>query len=117
MRAVVTGSRDANDQEKIHKAMDRIHKKYGPIIFLGEGGARGVDTICGLWAWKHGIALAVMNANWDYYFKKAGPIRNGWMLDFLNPEYLIAFPGRTGTNNCMEQADKRGIPIIHAYDH
>jgi len=56
-------------------------------------------------------------ADWDQYGKKAGGIRNTWMLDDLEPgelvDVLLAFPlaGSIGTWDCIRKAKARGIPI------
>lgn len=52
-----------------------------------------------------------MDANWDFYAKRAGSIRNGWMLKWAQPELVIAFPGGIGTANMKEQAYQAGVPV------
>jgi hypothetical protein len=111
MKVVVTGGRDETRFSLVHEELDRFHKKC-PITFLGEGGAPGIDTICRRWAFQKGIACATMHANWDFYYKAAGPIRNCWMLEFFDPDVVLRFPGGTGTANCAKQAETLGIEVI-----
>lgn len=53
----------------------------------------------------------VFEADWDKFEKAAGPLRNGVMLSCM-PIVLIAFPGGSGTANCIAQAKKLGIPVL-----
>lgn len=53
----------------------------------------------------------MVHANWEAFGAAAGPVRNRWMLD-LEPDLVIAFPGGKGTKNMIEQAKKRGVPVM-----
>lgn len=57
------------------------------------------------------VPYAIVPANWDVFDRRAGPVRNSWMLD-LKPDLVIAFPGGRGTQNMVEQAKKRGIKVM-----
>jgi len=47
------------------------------------GGASGADTIAADTATHLGHRSIVMAPPWRHYGKRAGPLRNGWMLDAL----------------------------------
>ena len=79
--------------------------------FIIQGGARGADSLAGLWAKSTGSPCAVVSANWDHYNKAAGAIRNRWMLE-LQPDLVVAFEGGYGTANMIKQAKQKGIEVI-----
>ena len=112
----VTGGRDFADRLFIWETMDfalgyyNIHK-----ILVGD--ARGVDTLVVEWCIEASMPVEIFQARWDEYGRAAGMIRNQTMLN-QRPEYLLAFPGGTGTNGCVKEAKKRWIPVIdHRYRH
>lgn len=116
MKVVITGGREYTDDVTIYHYLDWVHKN-SPITLLINGVARGADSIARQWAIDRNIPyhdVPVLKEHWKQYGKAAGNIRNGWMLD-LNPDVVIAFPGNTGTADCMRQATKRGIKVIGPY--
>jgi ABC-type Fe3+-hydroxamate transport system substrate-binding protein len=76
-----------------------------------HGGARGADKLAGEWCQDGGIACAIVPAQWYYYRKSAGPVRNEWMMR-LKPDLVIAFPGGTGTANMIKLAEEAGVEVI-----
>ena len=116
MKIVITGGREYKDQHTIYRYLDWVHK-HSPITLLINGVARGADTIARQWAIDRKIPyqdVPVLKEHWNKYGKKAGNLRNGWMLD-LNPDCVIASPGNTGTADCIRQAKKREIKVIGPY--
>lgn len=67
-----------------------------------------------VWAFFEGCPVIRMDANWDFYGKKAGPIRNTWMLKYATPDLVIAFPGGGGTADMVAQAEAAGIDVFKA---
>jgi hypothetical protein len=110
MNIIVCGGRDYDDYEKLISVLDSVHAKVC-ITLLIEGGALGADAHAGTWANHNGIARATIHANWAYYGKKAGPIRNKTMLT-LNPGGLIAFPGGIGTEGMIKLAVAAGVKVM-----
>jgi len=111
MRYLFCGGRDWTDQQKIERRM----KKLGPNDLVIEGGAPGADFISGVLADMRGIPHATFKANWHFYHKAAGPIRNGWMLKFGQPDKVIAFHSdiekSKGTADMVRRARKAGVPV------
>jgi hypothetical protein len=109
MKLLVCGSRDIIDTPRIYAEIERLKPKA-----IVQGAARGVDSIAGLYAIEHGLANIEVAANWDFYRKAAGPIRNRWMLNFCQPDLVLAFPSEDsiGTRNMMEIAAKAGVEVI-----
>jgi hypothetical protein len=107
VKVVVCGSRDWTDAAAIADRLDKL-----PWPFIIEGGAEGADNIAGNYAVRRGLPHATVPANWLRYGKRAGHLRNGWMLD-LQPDLVIAFQrnGSRGTQNTIDEARRRGIPV------
>lgn len=102
MLTLVCGGRDFHQRDFLFKTLDRLE-----ISFLIQGGAPGADTLSRIWAEEKGIPCATVHANWRKLGKKAGPIRNGWML-LLKPSLIVAFHGGRGTENMVRRAIAMG---------
>ena len=112
MRLMVTGSRHWDNYEIVHRELAKIM----PTEII-EGGAPGLDTLAKQWGVLNGIPVIEVEAQWKTYGKKAGPLRNGWMLD-LEPDLVIGFPmpDSRGTWDAINQAVHRGIDTIVVWD-
>lgn len=113
VKVVVTGGRKYTDIGAIFRALDRFHQEHA-IARLAHGNANGADKIAGVWASDRGIAFKrypVPKEEWDLYGPGAGPRRNERMLQEEQPDWVIAFPGGTGTADCCTRATKMLIPI------
>lgn len=110
MRLLVSGSRKFNDVEYI---TDRIALLFPKVIIHGNCPI-GADRIADNYAKANGIPCIKMDAQWDYYKKAAGPIRNRWMLDFCNPDKLLVFVTETskGSRDMIKAAKKKGLDSI-----
>lgn len=112
---IVTGGRDIDHQHQVALVL----QNYLPFNLLVHGdcqprrGSRGVDWLADQWARQEGIERDAMPADWDRYGLKAGPVRNGEMLDKYPHGHVVAIPGpnSTGTWNCMKQAVQRKIKV------
>lgn len=111
MKVLVCGGRDFTNTRKLYQALDSL--KPDAII---QGGAAGADSIADLYAIERGLPAIEVKANWGYYDKAAGPIRNKWMLDFCSPDLVLAFPTERsrGTWDMVRQAKKAkvGVKVI-----
>lgn len=110
MRVCVCGSRDYWDREHLREYLDLFHKRT-PITLLIHGNYRGADRLARNWARSHGVVELPFDADWETLGLSAGPIRNQRMMDEGDPEALIAFPGGTGTADCVEKARAKSIPV------
>lgn len=112
MRVIVCGGRDYFDRETLFKDLDCMNAdKDAPIEMVITGGASGADNLANIWARKHGIPTVECFANWEFYGKRAGWIRNNTMAD-LKPDVVLAFQGGRGTAMMIEIARARGIEVI-----
>ena len=103
---LVCGGRDFADKELMNRILS--NRKVSAIV---HGDAAGADRMAGEWAKERGIPVIVVPANWKYYGRNAGPIRNGWMLQFIPFHNVLAFPGGRGTANMVKQAKQMAIPV------
>lgn len=77
MILLVIGDRHWKDRAKLGREIVRRKKK---IKFLVHGGARGADLIADEYARLLGIQTVMCDANWTFYKRAAGPIRNSMQL-------------------------------------
>jgi SLOG family YspA-like protein len=113
-RVLVCGGREYNDTKRVNRAMREVQERYG-IACVIEGGARGADYLAKLWAEGQGIPVIEMRANWNRYGKRAGHIRNGWMIEHGKPDLIVAFPGGRGTEDMCAQTSAAGLVLITPY--
>ncbi len=106
-KLLVCGDRNWTDKEAIYCRLRELGKR---III--EGDARGADRLAGEVADELGYPHVKVPANWNFYKKAAGPIRNRWMLDLV-PDHVLAFhrdlENSKGTKDCVTEARRRGI--------
>lgn len=110
MILLVCGGRDFADWQLLKRTLAGIHSAT-PIDCLIHGGAKGADYLAGAWATNEGIPIMEFPANWQVYRKRAGPMRNAWMLKFGRPDLVVAFPGGRGTMNMVEQASRAKVEV------
>lgn len=111
MKVLVCGGRDYSDHEELYSYMDAIHGQT-PITCVIHGGAKGADTLAGIWAVQNNLPVVAYPADWKKHGRAAGPIRNKQMLDD-NPDIarVIAFKGGKGTLNMITLSVNRTIPV------
>lgn len=106
LRVIVCGGRDYKDWATLHRVLDAVWPNE--II---EGGAAGADEMARYWAKGHDVMWITVEAEWEIYGRAAGPRRNAAML-ILQPDLVIAFPGGRGTDNMIQQALRKGVPVM-----
>lgn len=109
-RVLVCGSREYEFGSKVFAELNEAEGYYGDIIVI-QGGAKGADAFAKQWALSKGVCCLQVDAAWDAFSKRAGSIRNGWMLKFAAPHIVLAFPGGTGTEDMCKQASAAGLPV------
>jgi hypothetical protein len=111
MRVLVCGGRDFSDQGFLNSILDLYHAKLS-FSFVIEGGARGADSLARTWSIKNKIAYKEFKADWEFFGRAAGSIRNRLMLEEGKPDFVIAFPGAKGTENMISQAKLKKVPVL-----
>ena len=109
------GSRYWDNIKKIEKEFDRLENEGHRIQLIIEGEADGADKLSRAVAEKRGIPVCGFFANWAFYGRAAGPIRNGNQIKFIKPNVALAFHSNIheskGTKNMVEQAKRKGIKV------
>lgn len=107
----VAGGRDYTNELRIHNVLTTYSTKHG-IETVITGAAPGADLIAEAWARKSEIPYIGVPAKWTEQGKAAGPIRNELIARCYKPDVLIAFPGGTGTEDAIQKARERNIPVF-----
>lgn len=106
MKVVVTGGRGFKDALCVAKELAALNPTH-----IAHGGATGADDLAASWAKGAGVSTTEFPANWEEHGRAAGPIRNRKMLEWMQPDIVLAFPGGRGTADCVSQARRMGIEV------
>lgn len=115
MRVLVCGGRDFSNRSWLFNVLDDFHKELN-ITLIIEGGAKGADSLARDWSFGAHIPHQTYFADWETYGKAAGPIRNQRMLDYGEPDLVIAFPGGRGTADMITRAKRAGVKVQEIHD-
>lgn len=128
---VVCGSRRWTDRAAVTERLEQLACLCRQELEVVEGGARGADRIAGEWAkaaatnghpWTH-VTHTPFPADWDGLGRRAGPIRNAEMANYLSERRIegwellcLAFllPDSRGTVDMVarcRQAQIKGVKI------
>lgn len=110
MKVLVCGGRDYDDLNKVEAVLDDVLASYGTFLLI-QGGARGADKMAKEWALEKGLPCCTYHAPWGVG-KRAGAVRNGWMVKYGSPDLVIAFPGGCGTKDMVWKALQAGIKVM-----
>lgn len=118
-RLLVTGDREWPDNR--YKATKETILDFEPGVII-HGAARGADLMAEAIAKEAEIDYVGIPAKWKQHGKKAGPIRNGKMLDKFHPDVVLAFhadlENSKGTLDMVKRAlqKKTNRPKVFWYD-
>ncbi|MFB4280831.1 SLOG family protein [Nonomuraea sp. MTCD27] len=117
-RVLITGSRTWLDPLPVHNALTQLLREHGALAVMHGACRTGADSYAAQW-----VAQAVRRspgnvveipvpADWETHGRKAGPLRNQWMVD-LGHDLVLAFHdgASRGTADCIRRAEKAGIPV------
>lgn len=111
MRLLVCGGRNFNDFEWMNEVLVWFTGSNAVEVII-HGAARGADSLAAEWASLANVPTKAYPADWKAHGKAAGPIRNRLMLEDGKPDYVIAFPGGSGTANMVKQAREAGLQVM-----
>jgi hypothetical protein len=81
------------------------------IEVVMQGGAGGADRLAVKWAETRSVPVVTFPANWRSG-RKAGPLRNSFMLSFGKPDLVVAFPGGVGTADIVAKASAADVRVV-----
>lgn len=111
MKAIICGGRDFLDFEYAMRELDSVHRERKLTLVI-QGEARGADYLARLWAESRGVDVVGHKAKWKEFGSRAGPVRNKHMLEFENPDIVIAMPGGSGTSHMKKIARDAGVEVV-----
>ena len=96
--------------------MNYICKKYN-VSEIVSGGARGADSLAEKYSKINNIPIKIFKADWNYYGKKAGFIRNKKMHNYLkqfeNRACICFWDGvSTGTKHNFQLCKENDTELI-----
>lgn len=114
-KVIIAGGRNFNDYQLLKSTMDKLLSNIKDKIVIICGQARGADTLGEIYAKEKDYEVNYYPANWDFYGKSAGYIRNEEMAK--NSDALVAFwDGKSrGTKHMIETAKKYNLKIRIKY--
>lgn len=118
LRILVCGGRHFDDYALLEKTIDDIvAENCLKGVEIVSGHCDGADKLGELYAEKHFSALKIFPAEWKKYGKRAGPMRNKQMVDYISGfknKIVIAFVSENtkGTRNTIALAKKANIRVI-----
>jgi hypothetical protein len=119
-RVLVTGGRLYLGEELLCTALDYLLALKGKLIVIHGDCPTGADRFARDWSRrKEGKVFECRcPADWADPFlmatrmaKLAGHARNELMLVEFKPDLVLAFPGGTGTADCVAKAHARGVKV------
>ncbi|MFW5916730.1 MAG: DUF2493 domain-containing protein [Bacteroidota bacterium] len=108
----VTGGREFHEVKLIWYTLDVFHKQIG-IDNLISGMARGTDSIAVEWAKAREIIYTPKWPDYKKYQPWEAPLKRNIAMCKMKPDWLIEFPGGTGTAHMVRSAHKYGIEVIN----
>ena len=109
-RILFAGGVDCQDHVRIWNVLDKAKAKHPGMVLLHGGAPRGAELIAAKWADNRGVPQVVFKPDWTRHQKAAPFKRNDAMLEAM-PIGVIAFPGSGITENLVDKAKARRIPI------
>jgi hypothetical protein len=109
-RILFTGGVDHQDHVRIWAVLDKAKAKHPGMVLLHGGAPRGAELIAAKWADNRGVPQVVFKPDWTRHQKAAPFKRNDAMLEAM-PIGIIAFPGSGITDNLVDKAKARRIPV------
>ncbi len=117
-RILVTGSRHCTDEQGLY-VEDVLTRTAAPvlaasirvIVVHGKCPKGGVDLVAHRWAEAtDGATPEPVEADWARYGRRAGPIRNSWMVE-RRANICLGFPAAdsVGSWDGLKQAARAGI--------
>ena len=118
LRILVCGGRHFDDYVLLEKTINGVIAESGcEGIEIVSGHCVGADRLGEIYAEKHNAQVKIFPAEWEKYGKRAGPMRNKQMVDYISGfenKIVIAFVSANtkGTRNTITLAQKANIQVV-----
>lgn len=110
MKIIIAGSRGFDNYQLLKYKVDKILTNVDQIEIV-SGGAKGADLLGEKYAQENNYTLTQIPAEWDYYGKKAGYIRNQQMADYADG-CICFWDGKSkGTKHMIDIAKEKGLKL------
>ena len=119
-KILVCGGRHFESYGLLKVVLGKLIEKFHIDISTSEiisGHCQGADMLGEKYAEEYGISVKCFPADWEKYKRKAGPIRNKQMIDYIGGfenKLVVAFTtaDTVGTRNTIKLAQKNNIPVM-----
>ncbi len=111
MRLLIAAGRHLEDAALIRRALMRAHA-IRPITVVIHGSSGRLGAITEEWARAQHLHVVRYPANWRAFGKRAGLIRNAFMLEDARPDMVLALPGGSDTRDLIARAHSARVPVI-----
>lgn len=108
MKVIIAGGRDITDYNLVLTAINESDFEITEVV---SGMASGVDQLAIQYANENNLPIQQFWAEWNFYGKSAGPIRNRQMADYADALIAIWDGKSRGTKNMIDEATKKGLKI------
>ena len=122
-RIVICGGRHFNDYEQLKTTITNFLKQRKieiENVEIVSGHCQGADMLGEQYAKEYGLNLTIFHADWQRYKRKAGPIRNKQMIEYImqtENKAVIAFVSENskGTKQTVLLAKRAGIFVVETH--
>ena len=119
-KILVCGGRHFESYGLLKVVLGKLIEKFYIDISKSElvsGHCQGADMLGEKYAEEYGISVKRIPADWGKYKRKAGPIRNKQMIDYISGfenKLVVAFTtaDTVGTRNTIKLAQKNNILVV-----
>ena len=119
-KILVCGGRHFESYGLLKVVLGKLIEKFYIHISTSEivsGHCQGADMLGEKYAEEYGVSVRRFPADWGKYKRKAGPIRNKQMIDYISDfenKLVVAFTtaDTVGTRNTIKLAQKNNIPVV-----
>jgi predicted Rossmann fold nucleotide-binding protein DprA/Smf involved in DNA uptake len=108
MKIGIVGGRNFTDYQKLKKHLDSIKDQITEII---SGGAKGADSLAERYAIENNIPLTKYLPEWNKFGKRAGIIRNEYIVKDSDQIIAVWDGVSKGTKNTIQTTAKHGKSI------
>ena len=114
MKLIIAGGRNVTEvsdygAKEVQAFIDFY--KLTDVTEVVSGTAKGADQLGELWAEVAGVPVKQFPANWEYYGRGAGHIRNKQMADYADALMIIWDGKSRGSRNMKETMIKLNKPF------